>query len=130
MSKNYNFRGYFHKEHGKRAKTLFNNERQHLYHIYWSLWRELGLKKSSSVICKVLWLFVTPLTAQNKYSLLNRGNLLQHFHMHLSENWKTFWQYCFLHFLDLDSFFNIFKKNMTLIADVFLNLRTSKDVIR
>ena len=130
MSKKSAFRGYFNKEHGKRAKTLFKSERPHIYHIYWSLWRQLGLKKSSAVICKVLGFFTTPLTAKNKYSLLNRGNLLQHFKMQFSENWKTFSQYFFLHFLYLDSFFNIFKKKMTLTADVFLNLRTPKHVIR
>ena len=36
----------------------------------------------------------------------------------------------FLHFRNLDSILNIFKKKMTLIADVFLNLRTPKDVVR
>ena len=36
----------------------------------------------------------------------------------------------FLHFLNLDSILNIFKKKMTLIADVFLNLRTPKNVVR
>ena len=50
--------------------------------------------------------------------------------MQFSENWKTFSQYFFLDFLYLDSFFNIFKKKMTLTADVFLNLRTLKHVIR
>ena len=32
----------------------------------------------------------------------------------------------FLRFWNLDEILNIFKKNMTLIADVFLNLRTPK----
>ena len=36
----------------------------------------------------------------------------------------------FLHFVNLDSILNIFKKKMTLIADVFLNLGTPKDVVR
>ena len=36
----------------------------------------------------------------------------------------------FFNFLNLDSILNIFKKKMTLIADVFLNLRTPKDVVR
>ena len=42
-------------------------------------------------------------------------------------------KYClnlFLHFLNVDSFLNISKKNMILIADVFLNLRTAKNVVR
>ena len=36
----------------------------------------------------------------------------------------------FLNFPNLYSILNIFKKKMTLIADVFLNLRTPKNVVR
>ena len=36
----------------------------------------------------------------------------------------------FWNFQNLDSIFDIFKRKMTLIADVFLNLRTRKDVVR
>ena len=36
----------------------------------------------------------------------------------------------FLNFPNLDSILNILKKRMTLIADVFLNLRTPKNVVR
>ena len=35
----------------------------------------------------------------------------------------------FLHFLNLDSILNIFFKKMTVIAYVFLNLRTPKKVV-
>ena len=34
-----------------------------------------------------------------------------------------------LHFFNLDFVLNIFKKKMTLIADVFLKLRTPKNVV-
>ena len=36
----------------------------------------------------------------------------------------------FWNFQNLDSIFDIFKRKMTLIADVFLNLRTPKNVAR
>ena len=36
----------------------------------------------------------------------------------------------FLHFLNLDSILNIFKKKMILVAHVFLNLLTPKNVVR
>ena len=36
----------------------------------------------------------------------------------------------FLDFPNLDSILNIFKKKMTLIGDVFLKLRTPKNVVR
>ena len=49
--------------------------------------------------------------------------------MELSQKPKHFVNFL-LHFLNLDSIFNIFKKTMTLIADVFLNLRTPKNVLR
>ena len=123
------FRGPFDKWHGKRAETLLKSNWQHLYYIYWSLWRILELKKSLWLICKVLGLLVNPLIADDKDSLLNRGNLLQHFQMDLSQERKIFSELSF-HFLDLESIFNIFKKKMTLIADVFLSLRTQKSVVR
>ena len=43
---------------------------------------------------------------------------------------KKYFLNCFLHFLNLDSLLNIFKKKMTLIAEVFLNLRRVKNVVR
>ena len=49
--------------------------------------------------------------------------------MELSQKWKKFSKF-FLNFLNLDSILNIFPKKTTLIADVFLNLRTPKDVVR
>ena len=36
----------------------------------------------------------------------------------------------FFYFLNLDWILNIFKKKMTIIADIFFNLRTPKDVFR
>ena len=129
MSKNSHFRGPFDKWHGKWAETLFKSERQHLYHIYWSLWRLLELKKFVWLICKMLGLFVNPLTADHKYFLLNKRNLLQHFQMHLSEKRKIFSEF----FFTVSQFrFNLEHviKNMTLIADVFLNLRTLENVVR
>ena len=49
--------------------------------------------------------------------------------MELSQKPKHFLNFL-LHFLNLDSIFNIFKKKMTLIADVFLNLRSPKCLVR
>ena len=129
MSKKSRFRGTFDKWHGKRAEKLLKFERQHLYQIYCSLWRQLGLKKSLWLICKVLGLFVNPLTVDDKYSLLNRRNLLQHFQMQISQKRKTFSEF-FWHFVNLDSILNIFKKKMILIANISWNLRTHKNLVR
>ena len=62
-------------KHGKQAETLLKSQRQHFYHSSWSLWLIFSWKKSILVICKILGLFVNPLTADDKYSLLNWGNL-------------------------------------------------------
>ena len=100
------------------VEALFKAERLHFYHIYYSLWRKFRFKKPLWVICTILGLFLNPLTADNKDSLLNRGNLLQHFETQLSlKNFPSFF-FFFLHFITLDAIFNIFKKKMTLIADV------------
>ena len=50
--------------------------------------------------------------------------------MQLSQKQKIICQFFFLYFVNLDSILNIFEKRMTIIADVFLNLRTLKDAVR
>ena len=98
MSKKSSFRGPFDKYYGKLAKTLSKSERQHLYFIYWSLWRQFRLKKPLRVICKILGLFVNPLTADDKYCLLKRGKLLQNFHRQWPQKRKTFSEFFFAFF--------------------------------
>ena len=49
--------------------------------------------------------------------------------MQLSEEKKVFFNF-FFDFGNLDLILNISKKKMTLIADVFLNLKTAKNVVR
>ena len=88
MSKKSCFRVYFEKWQGNWDETLLKSERQHLYYIYWSPWRQFSWKNCLLVICKILGLFVKPLTADDKYSLLNRGNLQQHFQMQSSQKRK------------------------------------------
>ena len=55
---------------------------------------------------------------------------MQHVKMQLCQKWKSFAEFFFLHFLNLDSILKLFKQEMTLIADVFLKLRTPKNVVR
>ena len=90
ISKRSRFEGSFGKQHGKRAKTLLKFERQHIYHIYWSLWRQLTCKKSLLVTCKISKLSPNKLSADGKYSLLKRENLTQPIQMQLSQKQKTF----------------------------------------
>ena len=90
MSKKSRFTVPFNKQHGKRAKSLFKSKGQHLYQIYWSLEKQLSLKKSFLVISKILRLFLNTFTADDMYSLLIRDNLTQPIHMQLSQKRKIF----------------------------------------
>ena len=51
--------------------------------------------KSLCVICKILGLFVNLLTADEKYSLLNRDYLSQHFQIQLSQKRKMLSEFFF-----------------------------------
>ena len=84
------FKGSFGKQHGQRAHAFLKFEWKHLYHIYWSLWRKLTCKKSLLVICKISRLFPNTMSADGKYSLLNRGYLTQPIQMQLSRKQKSF----------------------------------------
>ena len=86
-------KGSFKKEHGECAKRLFKFAWQKLYHIYWSLWRQLTFKKFLLVICKISRLFPNTLSADGKYSLLNRDNLTQPIQMQVPQKQKTFSQF-------------------------------------
>ena len=90
ISKKSHFRFPFQKEQGKLVSTLFKFERQNLYHIYWYTRRQFSCKKSVLVICKSLRLFVNTMSAVDKCSLPNRGNLMQPIHMQIFEKLKTF----------------------------------------
>ena len=122
MSKKSRFRRSLEKQHGKR-KLKF--ERQHLYHIYWSMWRQLTYKKSVLVICNKS----NTSSADGRYSLLNTDNLTQPIQMRVSERQRTFSRF-FLAFLKSSLNFEHFEKKMSLIADVFPKLRTPKNVVR
>ena len=88
------------------------------------MWRVLSWKKLLLVICKTSLVFVNTLTSNDNYSLLNRDNLTLPIHMQLSQNQKFF--RVFFNFWNLHEVLNISKQKMTLIANVFLKLRTPK----
>ena len=50
--------------------------------------------------------------------------------MQLFQKQKSIFPIFFLDFENLDSILNIFRKKMTLMADVFLNWRTPKNMLR
>ena len=94
-------------KHGKRAEALLKSERHHLYSIYWSLWNQFRWKRCLLVICKILGLFVNTLTAEDKFSLLNRDNLQEQLRC---KYWKKAFLNFLFHFRNLDSILNINKK--------------------
>ena len=77
LSKKYRLRGPFNKQHGKQAETLWESKQQPVYHLFVSLRKQLSWKKSVLEIFRILRLFVNTLSADAKYSLLNRDNLTQ-----------------------------------------------------
>ena len=78
---------------------------------------------------KTLTLFVNTLTADDKYYLLSRDNLMQPNQMHLSQKQDTFSEFVWT-FSDSTPNFEHLLKKMTFIAYVFLELRTPKHVVR
>ena len=109
MPKKSRFKGSFKKQHHKCAQTLLKCQGQLLYHIYWSLLRQLSYKKSLLLICKISRLFINTLSADNMYSFFNRENLTQPIQMQLSRKEKIFLNF-FLHFWYLIEILNISKK--------------------
>ena len=93
MSIKSRFKGSFGKQYGARAQTSLKFACQHLYHIYWSMCRQLTSKKSLLVICKISRLFPNTLSVRGKYSPLNRDNLTQPIKMQLSQKQKPFSQF-------------------------------------
>ena len=80
------------------------------------------------VICRILGLFLSTLTADDEYSLLNRDNLRQPIAMQLSKKQKNL---CFFStFLKSRSKFEHFERMMALTAYVFAKLCAVKDVVR
>ena len=78
---------------------------------------------------KTLTLFVNTLTADGKYSLLTRDNLMRLNQTYLSQKLRPFVNFL-AHFSNLNQILNIIKKKMTLIAYVFPKIQTPKEVVR
>ena len=130
LSKKTYFGELLEKQHGKRAQTILKSEGQCFYHIYWSLSRQLSCKKSLLLIWKILRVVVNAFTADEKYSVLNRDNVMQPIHMQLWREQKTFSQFSFSIFETYIKFGTFSKKKMTLIAYVFPKLPNPKNVVR
>ena len=82
------------------------------------------------MICEILGLLVNTLTVDDKYCLVNKDNLTQPIQMQLSQQQKTCSEFFFSAFSKSSLNFEHFQTKMTLIPDVFPNLRDPKDVVR
>ena len=109
MSTKSRLKASFGNQQGKHAQILFKFAWQHLYQIYWLLWRQFICKKSLLVIWKISRLFRNSLSADGKYSLVNRDNLTQPIQMQLSRKQKTFSEF-FSAFLKSSLNFEHFQK--------------------
>ena len=74
-------------------------------------------------------MFVNTLSADDKYSLLNRDNLVQPIQMQLSQKQKIFSRF-FCVFSKSTLNFEHFEKRTTLIGHLYPKLRTLKNVVR
>ena len=121
IPKKANFKWSFGKQHGKRAQILLKSPWRNLYHIYRSLWNKLTFKKSLLVVRKISRLFPNTLSADGKYSLVNRDNLTQPIYMQLSRKQKTFSD-CFTAFLKSNlNYQHFFKKRWPSLLMYFRN---------
>ena len=111
MSKKSCYKGSFGKQHSKHLQTLLKFDWQHLYHIYWSLFRQLSYKNSLLVICNISRLFINTLSADGRYSLFNRDNLTQPIQMILSRKQKTFSEFFPVFFKSSSNFEDFLKKD-------------------
>ena len=81
------------------------------------------------MIHKILRLFVSTLTVDEKHYLLTGDNLAQTIQIQLSQKQKSFCEF-FFEFLKSILNFNHLPKNDALIADVFLEKLAPKNMVR
>ena len=126
MSKEPRFRTPFDSQQVKGSQTLVKSAWQCFYGNYSSHWENLTGKMSSLVICEILVVFVPTLTVDDQYPLRNSENLSLPIQMQLYKNRKTFSQFLVRNF---HQSLNILKKKMLVMTNVFVKLKTAKDVV-
>ena len=129
MPKKSRFRAPFEKQHGKRAQALLKSASHHLYHIHWSLPRQLIWKKFLLLKCQILGLLVNTLAADEKYPVLTRDNLTIPIQMQLSQKQKTFSEF-FAAFLKSRLNFKYFLKKDDPPRFCIFEITDSENVVR
>ena len=109
LFKKHRFRNSFENQHVKESESLVKSSKEHFHHIFSSLWETLVWKISPLVICEILGLFPNTLTANDKFPVLDFGNLSSPIQMELYLN-PTIFSDLFLSFLESTSNFYHFEK--------------------
>ena len=122
------FRTPFGCKHVNGPKTLLKSARRPLHPIFSLIWDKLSWKNFLLFRSEILRLFVNTLAADGKYSCHYRVNLTQSIWMQSSKIPKTFWGK-FIVFSKSTENFEDFEKSMSLIAEVFPKLLTTKNVV-
>ena len=89
----------------------------------------IELQKSLLDTWKFFRPFLNTLTADDKYSLISKEKWMETIQMHLSQKRMIFSEF-FSAVFECTLNFQYFQKTMTLIADVFPKLPTTKHVVR
>ena len=128
-SKKRRLRRTFHIQHDKVCKERMKSAWKNFYHIFSSLCEKLIWKIYPLVICEILGVSGETLTAKQKYPVWDFENLTSPIQMELSEERKHLVNFLF-NFWNLHLILNILKKKMIFVANLFLILRTGKDLVR
>ena len=121
------FRTPFGNQRVNGFQTPLKVARHHYYHFFPWISGKLSFKKTALLWLKVLRLFVNTLTADDKYCCRNMQNSLQQLQTLLSQKRRTL-SGLFLHFWNMHEIYNIFEKTMTVLAWIFPNLLSPKEV--
>ena len=115
------FRTPFANERVNGFQTLLKSARHHYYPLLSSIRGKLSYKKSHSVWCEILRLFVNALTADDKYSGRNMQNFPQQFQTPLSKKQKIFSEF-FIAFLkcawNLEHFRKKYEYSSLIISEI------------
>ena len=115
MSKRSCFRTPFANERVNEFQTLLESALHHYYPLLSSIRGKLSYKKSPSVWCEILRVFVNALTAAEEYSGSNMQNFPQHFQTPLSQKQKTF-SWFFIAYLRCAWNLEHFQEKMSILA--------------
>ena len=107
-------------------ETLLKLTRQYFRHIFWSLWKKISSKNSVLVLSKILRLFVTILTPDDKNSLSVKASVKRkksiYNYLQIEKHFLNF----FLLFPSLHQILNNFLKKMILRGEFFSHYRLQK----